>query len=104
MPRYLLLSVLLVSYFALAACETMEEFYDEVIVASINGAIVEPAKNAEVSYCPTCDWIIQEFHGKWETHNSKSYDTRDECWAARREEEAKDPDVRVRCIHEIELP
>jgi len=103
MPRHLTLSILLIACVALPACETMEEFYDEVIVASVNETIVEPAKNAELSYCPTCDWIIQEFHGKWEERNTKDYKTRDECWAARRKKEAKEPDVRFRCIHESEL-
>lgn len=103
MPLNLPASILIIACLALSACETMEDFYDEVIVASVNETIVEPAQNAELSYCPTCDWIIQEFHGEWATHNSKPYKTRDECWAARRKEEAKDPDVRFRCIHESEL-
>jgi hypothetical protein len=89
--------------FSLSACETMEEFYDEVIVASVKETFDDTASNAELSYCPTCDWVIQEFHGKWEERNTKDYKTRDECWAARRKKEAKEPDVRFRCIHESEL-
>jgi len=88
----------------------MEEFYNEVIVASVSETfdetvdeIVEPISNPELSYCAGCDWIVQEFHGKWETHNSKPYDTDEECWVARREYEKRDPDVRFRCIHESEL-
>ena len=93
------LSILLISCLALSACETMEDFYNEVIVASVN----ETVNNTEVSYCPTCDWIVQEFHGEWATHNSKPYNTEEECWVARREYEKRDPNVRFRCIHESEL-
>ena len=81
----------------------MEEFYNEVIVESVNEVIIEPISNAEFSYCAGCDWIVQEFHGGWETHNSKPYDTEEECRAARREQEKRNPDTRFRCIHESEL-
>ena len=104
------LSILVIACLALSACETMEDFYNEVIVASFTETIdetvdeiVEPMRNPELSYCPTCDWIVQEFHGGWETRNSKPYDTDEQCWVARREYEKRDPDVRFRCIHESEL-
>ena len=94
---------MLISCLTLSACETMEDFYNEVIVASVNETVDETVNNAEVSYCPTCDWIVQEFHAEWSTHNSKPYDTEEDCWVARREYEKRDPDVRFRCIHESEL-
>ena len=87
----------------LSACETMQDFYNEVIVESVNETIVDPINNAELSYCAGCDWIIQEFHGEWATHNSKPYKTEKECWAARREQRDRDPDTIFRCIHESEL-
>ena len=88
----------------MSACETMEEFYDEVIVASVKETINEPVNNAELSYCAGCDWIVQEFHGEWETHNSKPYDTESKCRDARRVQQNRDPDVPFRCIHESQLP
>ena len=81
----------------------MQDFYNEVIVASVNETFVDPINNAELSYCAGCDWIIQEYHGEWATRNSKPYDTEEKCWVARREYEKRDPDVRFRCIHESEL-
>lgn len=98
------LSFLVIGCFALSACETMEEFYNEVIVASVNETIVDPVNNAELSYCAGCDWIVQEFHGEWSTHNSKPYDTESECNAARSKQQNRDPDVPFRCIHESQLP
>ena len=98
------LGFLVIACLAVSACETMESFYDEVIVASVNEVIVEPAKNAELSHCYGCDWIVQEFHrGEWETRNSKPYDTREECLLAKREQEDRDPDIHFRCIHESDL-
>ena len=94
---------LLIGCFALSACETMEDFYNEVIVESVNETINEPINNAELSYCAGCDWIVQEFHGEWSTHNSKPYDTESECDAARRQQRNRDPDVPFRCIHESQL-
>lgn len=81
----------------------MESFYDEVIVASVNETIDGTVNDAELSYCAGCDWIVQEFHGKWETRNSKPYDTEEECFVARRKQEDRDPDIRFRCIHESQL-
>jgi hypothetical protein len=81
----------------------MESFYDEVIVASVNETIVEPIKNTELSHCYGCDWIVQEYHGQWETHNSKPYDTHGECLTAKREQQDRDPERLFRCIHESEL-
>ena len=34
---------------------------------------------AEVSYCSGCDWIVQEWHDGWDTHNSKPYDDEAGC-------------------------
>jgi hypothetical protein len=81
----------------------MQEFYDEVIVASVNETIVYPLSNATISHCYGCDWIIQEFHDGWETHNSKPYETESECRAARRIDEEENPDTLFRCIHESAL-
>jgi hypothetical protein len=82
----------------------MESFYEEVVVASVNEVIVEPVTNAEWSHCHGCDWIVQEFHrGDWETRNSQPYDTREECLAAKREQEDRDSHIHFRCIHESEL-
>ena len=98
------LGVLVVACLGISACETMESFYEEVIVASVNEVIVEPVKNAELSHCYGCDWIVQEFHsGKWETRNSDPYDTREECLLAKREQEDRDPHIHFRCIHESDL-
>jgi hypothetical protein len=97
-------TLVVIGCLTLSACETMEEFYDEVIVASVNETIVDPVKNTELSYCAGCDWIVQEFHGEWSTHNSKPYDTKSECDAARRKQQNRDPDVPFRCIHESQLP
>ena len=86
------LSLLLLGCLALSGCETMREFYDEVIVASVNETIVDPTANAELSYCAGCDWIVQEFHDAgWETRNSKPYDTEDQCRAAKREQQESRP-------------
>ena len=96
--------ILVIACLAISACETMEEFYEEVVVASVNEVIVEPLKNAEISHCYGCDWIVQEFHrGEWETRNSKPYDTREECLLAKREQENRDREIHLRCIHESEL-
>jgi len=97
------ISILVLGCLALSACETMAEFYDEVIVASFDETFVEPVKNAELSYCAGCDWIVQEYHGEWSTRNSKPYDTEDECRAARSEQRKRNPDTSMRCIHESEL-
>ena len=98
------LSLLLVGCLALSGCETMQEFYEEVIVASVNETIVDPIVNAELSYCGGCDYIVQEFHDDgWETRNSKPYDTEDECRAAKLEQKNRDPHIMFRCIHESEL-
>jgi len=103
-PQTIRLGVLVVTCLAIAACETMESFYEEVIVASVDEVIVEPMRNAELSHCYGCDWIVQEFHrGEWETRNSKPYDTREECLAAKREQEDRDSHIHFRCIHESEL-
>ena len=51
-------SFLVFGLLTLSACETMEEFYDEVIVASVKETISEPVYNAELSYCAGCDWIV----------------------------------------------
>ena len=97
------LGALVIACLGISACETMEEFYEEVIVASVN-EVVEPVKNAEISHCYGCDWIVQEFRrGEWETRNSKPYDTREECLLAKREQQDRDPDIHFRCIHESEL-
>jgi hypothetical protein len=100
---YITVTLVIIGCLTLSACETMQDFYDEVIVASVNETIVDPINNAELSYCAGCDWIIQEFHGEWSTHNSKPYDTENECHAARRKQQNRDPDVRFRCIHESQL-
>ena len=97
------LSILLIGCLALSACETMQDFYNEVIVASVNETIADPVNNAELSYCAGCDWIVQEYHGEWSTHNSKPYDTEKECRAARHEQEERNPDTYFRCIRESEL-
>lgn len=98
------LGILVTSCLAISACETMESFYEEVIVASVNETIVEPIKNTELSHCYGCDWIVQEYHsGKWETHNSQPYETHGECLAAKREQEDRHSSTRFRCIHESEL-
>jgi len=98
------LSLLLVGCLALSGCETMQEFYEEVIVASVNETIVDPVVNAELSYCGSCDWIVQQFYEhEWETRNSKPYDTEDECRAAKLEQKNRDPHIMFRCIHESEL-
>ena len=102
-PQTIRLGVLVVTCLAIAACETMESFYEEVIVASVDEVIVEPIRNTELSYCYGCDWIVQEFHGEWETHNSKPYETAAECRAARREQENRNPETYFRCIHESQL-
>jgi hypothetical protein len=81
----------------------MQDFYNEVIVASVNETIVAPIANAELSYCAGYDWIVQEFHGEWETHNSKPYETERECRGAKREQQDRNPDTVFRCIHESEL-
>ena len=98
------LGFLAVACLGISACETMESFYEEVVVASVDEVIVEPAKNAEVSHCYGCDWIVQEFHrGEWETHNSDPYDTQEECLAAKHEQEDRHTETIFRCIHESEL-
>lgn len=97
------LALLVIGCMILSACETMQDFYDEVIVASVNETIVDPINNAELSYCAGCDWIIQEFHSEWSTHNSKPYKTEKECRAARREQRNESPGTIFRCIHESEL-
>lgn len=103
-PQTMRLGALVIACLALSACETMESFYEEVIVASVNETIVEPARNADLSYCYGCDWIVQEFHqGNWETRNSKPYDTLEECLVAKHEQEDRDSSVRFRCIHESDL-
>jgi len=95
--------ILVIGCLVLSACQTMQSFYNEVIVASVNETIDETVDDASLSYCAGCDWIVQEFHGKWETHNSKPYDSKEECRAAKRKQEDRDPDVHFRCIHESEL-
>jgi hypothetical protein len=59
---------------------------------------------ADLSYCYGCDWIVQEYHGKWETHNSQPYDTQQGCLVAKREQNDRDADRLRRCIHESDLP
>ena len=81
----------------------MAEFYDEVIVRSANETFVEPLKNAELSFCAGCDWIVQEYHDEWSTRNSKPYDTKPECDEARHKQRDRNPDTPFRCIHESEL-
>ena len=97
------ISILLIGCLALSACETAQDFYKEVIVASFTETFVAPLSNGDLSYCAGCDWIIQEFHGEWATHNSKPYETEQECRRARHEQEERNPDTYFRCIHESEL-
>jgi len=97
------LGILVIGCLVLSACETMESFYDEVIVASVNETIDETVNDPSLSYCAGCDWIVQEFHGKWETRNSKPYDNKEKCRAAKRKQEDRDPNIHFRCIHESEL-
>ena len=98
------LGILVVACLAISACETMGEFYEDVIVASVNEVIVEPVRNAEISHCYGCDWIVQEFHrGEWETRNSDPYDTHEECLVAKHEQEDRHTETIFRCIHESEL-
>ena len=103
-PHTIRLGILVTVCLAISACETMASFYDEVIVASVNETIVEPIKNTTLSHCYGCDWIVQEYHLKWETHNSKPYDTQEECLVAKREQNDRDPERLRRCIHESDLP
>ena len=102
-PQTIALGILVIACLAISACETMASFYDEVIVASVNETIVEPIKNTTLSHCYGCDWIVQEYHLKWETRNSKPYDTEEECLVAKREQNDRDPERLRRCIHESEL-
>lgn len=103
-PQTIRLGVLAIACLAISACETMESFYEEVIVASVNEVFVEPIKNTELSHCYGCDWIVQVYYeGKWETRNSDPYDTQTDCLRAKKEQEDRDPDTRFRCIHESEL-
>ena len=97
------LSTIILASLVLSACETMAEFYDEVVVASVNETIVDPINDGELSYCAGCDWIIQEFHEEWSTHNSTPYETQRECLVAKREQEEQHPRTIFRCIHESEL-
>ena len=57
----------------------------------------------DLSYCSGCDWIVQEYHEGWETHNSKPYDDEAACQAARLKQQKKDKHVLLRCIHESDL-
>jgi len=102
-PHTIRLGILVTVCLAISACETMASFYDEVIVASVSETIVEPVKDTDLSYCYGCDWIVQEYHLKWETHNSKPYDTEEECLRAKREQRDRDPERLFRCIHESDL-
>ena len=58
---------------------------------------------AEVSYCSGCDWIVQEWHEAWETHNSKPYDDEAACDLALAEQARRDRDLGLRCIHEADM-
>ena len=60
-PQTIRLGILVIACLAVSACETMESFYEEVIVASVNETIIEPIKDTELSYCYGCDWIVQKF-------------------------------------------
>ena len=103
-PQTVRLGILVFACLALSACETMESFYEEVVVASVNETIVEPAKNADLSYCYGCDWIVQVYYeGNWETRNSDPYDTLEECIVAKREQEDRHSETRFRCVHESDL-
>jgi len=68
--------------------------------AEILDAVIEVA---EVSHCSGCDWIVQEWHDDWETHNSDPYDDETTCEKALTEQSRRDPDFGFRCIHEEEL-
>lgn len=58
---------------------------------------------AEISYCSGCDWIVQEWHEGWETHNSKPYDDEAACDLALAEQARRDRDLGLRCIHEADM-
>ena len=58
---------------------------------------------ADLSYCYSCDWIVQEWHDGWSTHNSKPYDDAAACEQALATAAQLDRELGLRCINEEEL-
>ena len=62
-------------------------------------------EDAELSHCPTCDWIIQEWDDPgWSTHNSDPYETELICEEELLRQAAASPVRGHRCIYEGDLP
>ena len=74
-----------------------------LIVLSGCEIVGEVLSEMDLSYCSGCDWIVQEYHEGWETHNSKPYDDEAACLVAREKQQKKDKDLLLRCIHESDL-
>ena len=58
---------------------------------------------ANIGYCYGCDWIVQEWHDEWSTHNSKPYDDEAACEQALATAAQRDRELGLRCINEEEL-
>ena len=83
-------TILLLAVAGLAGCNEFVEFMVE---------------DLELSYCPTCDWIIQEWDDPgWSTHNSDPYETEQECEEELQRQSRESKARGHRCIHESELP
>ena len=68
--------------------------------AEILGELID---DADIGYCYSCEWIMQEWHDGWETHNSDPYDDEVACEQALEQLFASDAYQGYRCINEEEL-
>lgn len=71
-------------------------------LASTAGMILD---EADLTYCPTCDWVVQEWRHDtaWSAAISRDYETEVECEQELARLSAKDSKAGYRCIYEGEL-
>ena len=77
-----------------------------IIALFISGCaelISELVDDGDIGYCYSCEWIMQEWHDGWATHNSDPYDDEAACERELVQLFAEDSYQGYRCINEEEL-
>ncbi len=74
-------------------------------LAGCNEFVAYMLEDFEISHCPTCDWIIQEWDNPgWSTHNSDPYETEALCEEELARQAAENRSRGHRCIYEGDIP
>jgi hypothetical protein len=68
--------------------------------AEIVGELID---EANIGHCWSCEWIMQEWHEGWETHNSDPYDDENACEQQLAISSQQNRELGYRCINEETL-